>query len=93
MSTNPAQAAHWPALQVCKHHSIRLPGWVGTALARALHPDAARRFNSLSKFQAAGQTHKPEDHHPLAERDPVQFWRTVSVILVFLLILAIGLEG
>ncbi len=62
--------------------------WIDAALRRAVHPDPMRRYPALSEFVAdlrrPGEAARNERHVPLAERDPVRFWKTLSGILAML---------
>ncbi|MBX3687393.1 MAG: bifunctional protein-serine/threonine kinase/phosphatase [Rhodocyclaceae bacterium] len=71
-----------------------IPAWVDAALARAVHPDPARRYAELSEF-----TH--DLRHPnlalmgqrgpaLMERNPVLFWKGVSLLLAVLVMVLLG---
>lgn len=73
-----------------------VPAWVDGALKTALHPDPARRYDAMSEFVSDLRTPNPrfqhERHAPLLERDPVMFWKGLSLILaiVLLTVLALG---
>ena len=62
-----------------------IPAWVDAALAKALHPDPWQRYEEISEFiydlhhpnQAFLQKNRP----PLIERNPVIFWKGVSLVL------------
>ncbi|XDA98904.1 bifunctional protein-serine/threonine kinase/phosphatase [Sulfitobacter sp. LCG007] len=75
-----------------------VPAWMDTALRRATHPDPVQRYDALSEFIAdlkrPGSTWNATRHVPLAERDPIRFWQSVSAILALVcLILAVRLVG
>ncbi|MEP3332083.1 protein kinase [Sedimentitalea sp.] len=75
-----------------------VPRWIDTALRRATHPDPLRRYDALSEFVAdlsrPGAAWAKERHVPLAERNPVGFWQTISAILaVICILLAAQLGG
>ncbi|MDP4002435.1 bifunctional protein-serine/threonine kinase/phosphatase [Methylobacterium sp. NEAU K] len=62
-----------------------LPVWVDGALRKAVHPDPARRYRALSEF-----VHDLRHPNPaftdarrasLLERDPLLFWRLLSLVL------------
>lgn len=61
-----------------------LPPWVDGALRKAVHPSAAQRYAAASEF-AHDLRHPNPDFFsraiPLAERDPVMFWKAVSLVL------------
>ncbi|MCJ2123962.1 bifunctional protein-serine/threonine kinase/phosphatase [Methylobacterium sp. J-077] len=71
-----------------------LPAWVDGALHNAVHPDPARRYRALSEF-----VHDLRHPNPaftetrraaLLERDPLLFWRLLSLVLA---LIALGLAG
>jgi serine/threonine protein phosphatase PrpC len=71
-----------------------IPAWLDEVLRKATHPDPNRRYEELSEF-VHDLRHPTEDwlnrkRAPLLERNPVAFWRGVSLILagivVFLLL-------
>src|SRR5438874_10536201 len=70
-----------------------LPAWVDAALRKAVHPDPLERYESLSEFvydlrHPNAALLRPT---PLVERNPVLFWKGVSLALglgLFLLLLA-----
>jgi len=68
-----------------------MPEWLDEALRRAVHPDPMRRHDALSEFtanlRAPSLTYRTRHRKPLAERDPEQFWKTVSGLLAILCIL------
>jgi serine/threonine protein phosphatase PrpC len=72
---------------------IEIPAWVDAALRKAVHPDPLQRYESLSEFMydlrhPNAALLRPT---PLAERNPVLFWKGVSLVLglgLFLLLLA-----
>lgn len=73
-------------------------GWVDDALQRALHPDPLHRYDALSEFYAdlcrprAG--YATRHHIPLARRNPVRFWQSVSAVLaVIVVVLLLRLAG
>ncbi|MCJ2094233.1 protein kinase [Methylobacterium sp. J-072] len=71
-----------------------LPAWVDGALRKAVHPDPARRYQALSEFvhdlrypnPAFTETRRAS----LLERDPLLFWRLLSLVLG---LIALALAG
>ncbi len=65
-----------------------VPNWLDTALARAVHPDPARRYDALSEFASdlrrPSLEYRRRHHRPLAEQDPVRFWKTTTGLLALL---------
>jgi len=68
----------------------RIPEWVDGALKRAVHPLPLKRYEVVSEFIYDFRNPNPAFSGtrtvPLAERDPLLFWKTVSLILVFVVI-------
>ncbi|HHI69432.1 MAG TPA: serine/threonine protein kinase, partial [Rhodobacteraceae bacterium] len=64
-----------------------IPDWLDDVLARSVHPDPFKRFNSLSEFTTAlRRPPETRTHTPLAQRNPVAFWQAVSAILAFVVL-------
>ena len=67
-------------------HRASLPEWLDGALARAVHPDPAKRYNELSEFlfdlRHANAAFLPTRKRPLIERHPAGFWRGVALLLL-----------
>lgn len=65
-----------------------MPAWLDDALAKAVHPDPARRHDALSEFsanlRAPSVSYSARRHVPLAERNPERFWKTLCGILTLL---------
>lgn len=68
-----------------------VPDWLDAALRRAVHPDPLRRYDALSEFlsdlKQPGRGWKAGRHVPLAERNPVLFWQSISAILALICII------
>jgi len=75
-----------------------IPAWFDGALRKAVHPDPAHRYESLSEF--IGDLSRPNpafvksEFAPLLERNPTSFWRGVAIILfvINLILLYLFLE-
>ncbi|MDO6824654.1 bifunctional protein-serine/threonine kinase/phosphatase [Marinobacter sp. 1_MG-2023] len=84
-------------LRRLSYHSARLhrndlPGWVDSAIARAVNPEPHKRYQALSEFlfdlrQPSRHWHQ-QHRKPLIERHPVGFWQGLSALLLFALILS-----
>ncbi len=66
-----------------------IPVWVDEAIRKAVHPNPWMRYQEVSEF--VHDLHYPnpvyqKKHRPLAERDPVLFWKMVSLVLTVLLL-------
>lgn len=70
-----------------------VPAWMDAALAKALHPDPLRRYDALSEFLAdlktPGTAWKESRHVPLAERNPLRFWQSISATLALICLVLI----
>ncbi len=68
-----------------------VPAWMDAALRRATHPDPLHRYDSLSECVAdlrrPSTTYDASRHVPLAEKNPVRFWQSVSLGLAILCII------
>ncbi|GHA86677.1 bifunctional protein-serine/threonine kinase/phosphatase [Modicisalibacter luteus] len=62
-----------------------VPVWIDDVLRKAVHPDPYRRYGELSEFiyelRHASRTMLSKHRPPLIERNPVLFWKSLSVLL------------
>ncbi len=71
-----------------------IPAWVDEAIRKAVHPDPQKRYAELSEF--VFDLHHPNSEFlsktrpPLIERNPVIFWKGVSLILFVVILLISG---
>jgi serine/threonine protein kinase len=67
-----------------------IPAWIDAVLRKAVHPDPYRRYQELSEFIYDLRHPNPaflnKTRPPLIERNPVAFWKTVSLILAIIVI-------
>ena len=72
-----------------------LPAWVDAVLRQALHPQRAKRQEALSALvhdlRQPGPQHLRSERSPLLERDPLQFWRSLALLLALAVLLLLGL--
>ena len=73
-----------------------VPYWIDDTLCRAAHPLGHRRFAALSELDE-GLTAPPPGSsihawRPLAERNPVRFWKAVSAALFLLVLILLVLR-
>lgn len=67
------------------HHRDDIPYWISAALRKAVRRNPSFRYDTLSEFEQ--DLYKPnpkflnESHIPLIEKNPIAFWKTVSLIL------------
>lgn len=83
------------ALNKLSYHSIRyerreIPAWVDDAMMKAVHPEPCKRYEALSEFvfdlKQPNQSFLNKTRPPLIERNPVIFWKSVSFILLLVII-------
>jgi serine/threonine protein kinase/serine/threonine protein phosphatase PrpC len=62
-----------------------VPAWIDDVLRKALHPDPYKRYEDLSEFvfelRQPNQAFLNKARPPLLERNPVLFWKGVSLVL------------
>jgi serine/threonine protein phosphatase PrpC len=79
-----------------RDHRPDLPAWLDIVLRRALHPDPHRRHEALSEFMHELTARGSAAHHhrgtPLIERNPVAFWRGLSLLLAVGCLVLLGLR-
>jgi serine/threonine protein phosphatase PrpC len=63
-----------------------IPPWLDAALAKALAPDPADRYEELSELLYDLRHPNPRlaqrTYVPLTQRDPVKLWRTLAIVLL-----------
>ncbi|CAN5773856.1 bifunctional protein-serine/threonine kinase/phosphatase [soil metagenome] len=74
-----------------------IPAWIDGVLRKAVHPNPSKRYEELSEFvydlRHPNQAFLNKTRAPLLERNPVGFWRSVSLVLaVIVVILVIALQ-
>lgn len=77
------------------HGSREIPVWVDGTLERAVHPNPAKRYDSLSEFLFDLRTPNPKyvvtAASPLIERNPLLFWKSTTVVLALAVIVLLAL--
>jgi serine/threonine protein phosphatase PrpC/predicted Ser/Thr protein kinase len=71
-----------------------VPAWVDETLRKALHPEPHRRHADVSEFAYALKHPEPglrRERVPLAERDPLTFWKGLALVLGLCCIALLGL--
>ncbi|MDP5041120.1 MAG: bifunctional protein-serine/threonine kinase/phosphatase [Paraglaciecola sp.] len=72
------------------HDEKAIPAWVDATLKKALHPNPFNRYHELSEFiydlRYPNKSYLAKTRPPLAERDPVAFWQSVSLILCLVIL-------
>jgi serine/threonine protein kinase/serine/threonine protein phosphatase PrpC len=70
-----------------------IPAWVDDAIRKAVHPDPFQRYEEISEF--IYDLHHPnreflnKTRPPLIERNPIGFWKGVSLTLAVLLVISL----
>ncbi len=62
-----------------------VPAWVDGAIEKAVQLNPRRRYEALSEFVADLSTPNPsliKESQPIMERNPIAFWRGLSIILM-----------
>ena len=66
------------------------PAWIDSVLNRALQPDPLKRYESLSEFvhdlHHPNQAYLSKTRPALVERNPVLFWKSVSLVLALVVV-------
>jgi len=67
-----------------RKYNLNVPIWLDGAIQKAVQPDPDKRYEVMSEFFGDLCTPNPvlmRSHAPLLERDPVSFWRGLSILL------------
>lgn len=68
-----------------REHDREVPAWVDEVLRKALHINPYKRYEDLSEFvfelRQPNQAFLNKSRPPLMERNPVLFWKSVSLVL------------
>jgi serine/threonine protein phosphatase PrpC len=68
-----------------------IPAWIDYALRKAVHPDPSKRYRELSEFvydlRHPSRAFLTQTRPPLLERDPVRFWKGLSLLLAAIILL------
>jgi serine/threonine protein phosphatase PrpC len=67
-----------------------IPAWVDAAICKAVHPNPYKRYDEISEFIHDLRQPSPvfinKSRPPLLERNPVLFWKGVSLILLAIIV-------
>jgi serine/threonine protein kinase len=67
-----------------------IPAWIDEAIRKAVHPDPYKRYEELSEFvfdlRHPNKAFLSKSCPPLMERNPLLFWKTVSFLLLLIVI-------
>ena len=89
--TTSYSALHKLRYQRLLQRDVSVPAWLDETVKRGCHPQAAKRYPSLSELLYDLQHPNPayQQTLPLAERNPVKFWQGISAVLAALLALSL----
>lgn len=83
-------AQHKLSYQMARDHQRAIPPWIDDVLKKALHPNPDRRYPELSEFihelRHPSQEFISRTRPPLMERNPLLFWKSVSFILLIIIV-------
>jgi serine/threonine protein phosphatase PrpC len=71
-----------------------VPVWVDGAIKKAVHPNPERRYEAISEFlydlRHPNRSFQSDRAPPLIERNPLVFWKSLSLALFILLLLLLA---
>ncbi len=80
-----------------RNHDRDIPAWIDEAIGKAVHPNPHRRYEELSEFvfdlYHPNQAFLSKTRAPLIERNPVVFWKSVSFILLIIIIMLLSFKS
>ena len=76
------------------HDGREIPIWVDGTLERAVHPNPLKRYDSLSEFlfdlRQPNANYVKTSAAPLIERNPLLFWKSMTVLLALSVIVLLA---
>ncbi|MGR9074293.1 MAG: bifunctional protein-serine/threonine kinase/phosphatase, partial [Gammaproteobacteria bacterium] len=67
-----------------------IPAWIDDAIRKIVHPNPLKRYGELSEYvydlRHPNMAFLNKARPPLMERNPVAFWKSVSLILTLIVI-------
>src|SRR4051812_2822769 len=73
-----------------------IPAWIDGALERAVHPNPAKRYDSLSEFifdlRHPNTKYLATSSTPLIERNPLLFWKSTTMVLALAVIVLLAMQ-
>lgn len=77
------------------HGGREIPQWIDGTLERAVHPNPVKRYDSLSEFlfdlRHPNASYLNTSSTPLIERNPLLFWKSITIVLLLAVILLLAL--
>ncbi|MES2189016.1 MAG: bifunctional protein-serine/threonine kinase/phosphatase [Pseudomonadota bacterium] len=78
------------------HEDRDIPAWIDGVLRKAVHPNPAKRYGELSEFlfdlRHPNAAFLGKTRQPLLDRNPVAFWRGLSLVLALALVMMLALR-
>lgn len=78
------------------HEDRDIPAWIDGVLRKAVHPNPAKRYEELSEFlydlRHPNAAFLSKTRQPLLERNPVAFWKGVSLMLAVAVVALLALR-
>lgn len=72
-----------------------IPAWIDGVLKKAVHPDPYKRYEALSEFvhdlRYPNTDFINASPTPLIERNPLLFWKGLSLVLVVILVVLLAM--
>lgn len=82
--------------QCALDEALAIPAWIDGVLKKAVHPDPDKRYSELSEFlqdlRQPNQAFLNQTRAPLLERNPLIFWKSVSLLLALAVIVLVALR-
>jgi len=76
--------------------SPEIPAWIDGTLEKAVHPNPAKRYDSLSEFlfdlRHPNAKYLTTSSTPLIERNPLLFWKGMTAALALLVIVLLAVQ-
>ncbi len=74
-----------------------IPAWIDGVMRKAVHPNPLKRYEDLSEFiydlRHPNNAFLDETRPPLLERNPLLFWKCVSIILAVIIMILIAVNN
>ncbi len=100
--TNVAKATSRAAQRKLIYQSVlnderTIPAWVDGAISRAVNPNPTKRYDELSEFvydlRHPNQAFLRKERAPLLERNPLLFWKSLSLILSLIVVYLLSTQS
>lgn len=76
------------------HDDREIPAWVDGALEKGLQTDPSKRYSEISEFiydlRHPNQAFLNKTRRPLMERNPVVFWKSISFVLLLIIVILLA---